>query len=203
MAIDLTSKHEVSWKDKLLGNGISNPKTSSISTVNGNEDDLILLGGDVRKSTLNGIPTIELSERKILEEIGRLVGKVAKLDFMIDKGSSGRFPRMAVYVNLDQPLVLQILINVKTLNSGEKEVSSEKRPIGENTVEEIEAFRPWMLVEWKKQCNPRDSSNQSPKNQGDSFGSRFMALSDNEGEGAVTDLNKKGKLSVSFQKGYF
>ncbi|MBA0766953.1 hypothetical protein Gotri_015936 [Gossypium trilobum] len=195
MAIDLTSKHEVSWKDKLLGNGISNPKTSSISIVNGNEDDLILLEGDVRKSTLNGIPTIELSEmlqqllvmdmattmvvkllgwnigyaalfnfmsslwkpssqfqlmdsnlgpwtldfnplqpfpnvaiawiclpnlsgffykRKILEEIGGLVGKVAKLDFMIDKGSSGRFPRMAVYVNLDQPLVLQILINVKT-----------------------------------------------------------------------------------------
>lgn len=48
------------------------------------------------------------SRRKILKEIGSLMGKVAKLDMNTDSKARGRFARMAVYVNLDKPLISQI-----------------------------------------------------------------------------------------------
>ncbi|MBA0729233.1 hypothetical protein Golax_022555 [Gossypium laxum] len=44
-------------------------------------------------------------KRKILVEIGGLIGKVAKLDMNMDNRVRDRFARMAVYVNLDKPLV--------------------------------------------------------------------------------------------------
>ncbi|KAA3469087.1 reverse transcriptase [Gossypium australe] len=43
--------------------------------------------------------------REILEEIGSLISKVAKLYYNIDSRSRGRFARIAVYVNLDKPLI--------------------------------------------------------------------------------------------------
>ncbi|KAH1046696.1 hypothetical protein J1N35_037480 [Gossypium stocksii] len=52
-------------------------------------------------------------KHKILVEIGGLVGKVAKLYLHTNNRIRGRFARMAVYVNLDKPLVSQILINGK------------------------------------------------------------------------------------------
>ncbi|MBA0750695.1 hypothetical protein Gogos_002091 [Gossypium gossypioides] len=57
-----------------------------------------------------GLP-IFLYKRRILEEIGGLVDKVAKLDFKIDSGSRGRFARMAVFINLEKLLISQILVN--------------------------------------------------------------------------------------------
>lgn len=51
--------------------------------------------------------------RKLLKEIGGLIGKVAKLDLNIDNKVRGRFARMAVYINLDTPLISQVLINRK------------------------------------------------------------------------------------------
>ncbi|MBA0705030.1 hypothetical protein Golax_017249, partial [Gossypium laxum] len=52
-----------------------------------------------------------LYSHKILTEIGELVGKVVKLDMNTDSRARGYFVRMAVYVNLEKPLVSQILIN--------------------------------------------------------------------------------------------
>ncbi|MBA0730341.1 hypothetical protein Golax_025577 [Gossypium laxum] len=52
-----------------------------------------------------------LYKRYILEEIESLIGKVTKLDFETDKGSRGKFARMAVYINLEKPSVSQILVN--------------------------------------------------------------------------------------------
>ncbi|MBA0605033.1 hypothetical protein Godav_017648 [Gossypium davidsonii] len=52
-----------------------------------------------------------LYNRKIITKIGELVGKVVKLDMNTDSRARGRFARMAVYVNLEKPLVSQILIN--------------------------------------------------------------------------------------------
>ncbi|KAH1030935.1 hypothetical protein J1N35_043109 [Gossypium stocksii] len=40
-----------------------------------------------------------------------MAGKVAKLDFHAINGARGRFPSMTVYVNLNKPLISQILIN--------------------------------------------------------------------------------------------
>lgn len=52
-------------------------------------------------------------KRKILVEIGGMVGKIVKLDMNTDNRAKGRFARMVVYVNLDRYLVSQILINSK------------------------------------------------------------------------------------------
>ncbi|KAH1091919.1 hypothetical protein J1N35_019176 [Gossypium stocksii] len=52
-----------------------------------------------------------LSKKQILEEIGSLVGKVAKLNIKIDSGGRGNFAKMAVFVDLEKPLTYQVLVN--------------------------------------------------------------------------------------------
>ncbi|MBA0726490.1 hypothetical protein Golax_002314 [Gossypium laxum] len=71
---------------------------------------------------LPGLPSF-LYKRRILEEIGGLVDKVAKLDYKIDRGSRGRFARMAVFINLEKLLISQILVN-DTVHRVEYEVLS-------------------------------------------------------------------------------
>ncbi|MBA0590349.1 hypothetical protein Gorai_019060, partial [Gossypium raimondii] len=156
MVVDLSPALMVSWKDKAPGRG---------SSIFGCDEDLEFLEGDIRMTTINGVPAINFFERiqkilvrvmattmvvkllgrnlvysilqnrifnlwkpshsfhlmdiengvlykkLILEEIGNLIGKVANLDFKIDYGSRGRFARMTVFINLDKPLVLHILVN--------------------------------------------------------------------------------------------
>ncbi|PPR98312.1 hypothetical protein GOBAR_AA22363 [Gossypium barbadense] len=55
---------------------------------------------------LPGLPGF-MYKRMILEEIGGIVRKVAKLDFKMNSKTRGRFSRMAVFINLDKPLVSQ------------------------------------------------------------------------------------------------
>ncbi|KAA3487250.1 GroES-like zinc-binding alcohol dehydrogenase family protein [Gossypium australe] len=52
-----------------------------------------------------------LYKHKILAEIGEMVRKVVKLDMNTDSRMRGHFAQMAVSVNLERPLVSQILIN--------------------------------------------------------------------------------------------
>ncbi|PPD87757.1 hypothetical protein GOBAR_DD15301 [Gossypium barbadense] len=52
-----------------------------------------------------------LYNKKILEEIGGLIGKVTKLNINTDNGLRGWFARMAIFVNLDKLLISKILIN--------------------------------------------------------------------------------------------
>ncbi|KAH1123200.1 hypothetical protein J1N35_006360 [Gossypium stocksii] len=52
-----------------------------------------------------------LYQKKILEEIGNLVGRVVKLDIKTDNRERGQFSRMTVFVNLEKPLTSQVLIN--------------------------------------------------------------------------------------------
>ncbi|KAH1090889.1 hypothetical protein J1N35_018146 [Gossypium stocksii] len=52
-----------------------------------------------------------LYSSKIITEIGELIGKVVKLNMNTDSRTRGRFTRLAVYVNLEKPLVSHILIN--------------------------------------------------------------------------------------------
>lgn len=46
-------------------------------------------------------------------EIRETIGKIAKLDTNTDNKVRGRFARLAVYINLDKPLISQVLINGK------------------------------------------------------------------------------------------
>ncbi|KAK5843074.1 hypothetical protein PVK06_005505 [Gossypium arboreum] len=52
-----------------------------------------------------------LYNRKILEEISDFIGRLVKLNYNTNSRSRGRFAQMAVYVNLDKPLIPQILVN--------------------------------------------------------------------------------------------
>ncbi|MBA0669678.1 hypothetical protein Goklo_029435 [Gossypium klotzschianum] len=62
--------------------------------------------------TVFGLPGYPYN-KKILEEIRGMIEKVVKLDFNTDKRLRRRFSRLAIFVNLDKPLILQILINDK------------------------------------------------------------------------------------------
>ncbi|MBA0844840.1 hypothetical protein Goarm_022480, partial [Gossypium armourianum] len=90
-------------------------------------EDLEFLDSDVRKFTVNGISVIEFSGRiqqilfkdmektvvyknRILEVVGKLVGKVAELDFNTDSKTRGRFLRMVIFVNIEKLLVSQVLV---------------------------------------------------------------------------------------------
>ncbi|MBA0583886.1 hypothetical protein Gorai_014727 [Gossypium raimondii] len=68
---------------------------------------LKLMGRSIGLSRLLSI----FYKKKILEEIGGMIGKVAKLDFNTDKRTRGCFIGMAVYVNLDKSFVSQVLVN--------------------------------------------------------------------------------------------
>ncbi|KAL1111728.1 hypothetical protein V6Z11_D02G080200 [Gossypium hirsutum] len=181
MVVDLSPKVGVSWKDKLLRGKADGP---SLNFGIINEEDLVFVEGDILRSTVNGIPTINFSDqikdwlvkdmetnivvkllgrnmsygvlhnrisnswrpfqptefpihgdpfnhftlwmsktviiwlgflykRQVLEEIGSLISKVARLDIKIDSGIRGRFARMVVFVDLEKSFVLQIIVNGK------------------------------------------------------------------------------------------
>ncbi|KAH1098274.1 hypothetical protein J1N35_015195 [Gossypium stocksii] len=48
---------------------------------------------------------------RILEEVGGLVGKVVKFDLNINSKTRGCFARMAISIDLDKPLVSQVMVN--------------------------------------------------------------------------------------------
>ncbi|KAA3483410.1 leucine-rich repeat receptor-like protein kinase PEPR2 [Gossypium australe] len=48
-----------------------------------------------------------LYKRKIVEAIGSLIGKVVKLHIQTDNQARGRFARLVVYINLENPLISQ------------------------------------------------------------------------------------------------
>ncbi|MBA0784830.1 hypothetical protein Gotri_028286 [Gossypium trilobum] len=54
-----------------------------------------------------------LYKRQVLEEIGNLISKVARLDIKIGSGIRGRFARMVVFVDLEKSFVSQIIVNGK------------------------------------------------------------------------------------------
>ncbi|MBA0848906.1 hypothetical protein Goshw_008593 [Gossypium schwendimanii] len=201
IAVDSPTKVMLSWKDRLMGKGIFRSRKSINPNGLEDNDDFELLEGDVTRSIVNKIPSIQFSnrvhqllikdmdtmmrpsmpfqlmdtengyflekfqnkkdyekvlsqgpwviymqyltvqlwtidfrpsqpylsivmawihfssllgymyKRKIVEEIGNMVGKVVKLDYNIDNRTRGHFARMAVYVNLDKPPISQVLIN--------------------------------------------------------------------------------------------
>ncbi|MBA0828112.1 hypothetical protein Goarm_012831 [Gossypium armourianum] len=126
MMIDLTSSQLIYWKDKLVGH-------SAKVALNGPEEkeDFDILEGDIQKSfnkiyslwkpsapvhmmdIENGFPSLSgyLYKNKVLTEVGETVRKVVKLDMNTHSRVRGCFARMAIYVNLEKPLVSKILIN--------------------------------------------------------------------------------------------
>ncbi|MBA0877888.1 hypothetical protein Goshw_010630 [Gossypium schwendimanii] len=65
-----------------------------------------------------------LYNHKIITELEEMVGKVVKLDMNTDSRTRGRFARLAVYVDLEKPLVSHILINGRKQNVEYESLSS-------------------------------------------------------------------------------
>ncbi|MBA0753392.1 hypothetical protein Gogos_022208 [Gossypium gossypioides] len=107
LLVNLTEEPIVSWKGKLVSHS-SNIVGKGLEET----EDFDLLDEDIQKSIFNGLPGY-MYKRKILVEIRGMISKVAKLDMNTNNRARGRFTRIAVYVNLDKPLVSQILINGK------------------------------------------------------------------------------------------
>ncbi|KAK8521075.1 hypothetical protein V6N12_004991 [Hibiscus sabdariffa] len=122
---------------------------------------------------LPGLP-ITWYKRSLIEAIGSCIGSVVKVDYQTDYGRRGRFARMAVKINLTQPLVSKISINGRTqifeyeslpvvcFNCGiyghvnehcPKTHLQEQAPGPDTNMREVpapeplDAYGPWMLVE--------------------------------------------------------
>ncbi|MBA0821913.1 hypothetical protein Goarm_018741 [Gossypium armourianum] len=124
MVVDTALASEISWKDKLLGRKNTGSLASSKISDGATDVDLKFEDGDILKSTINGILTIDFSKRikkilakdmetinVVLEEIESLVEKVAKMDIKTDSGGRGQFTRMVVFVDLEKSLTSQVLVN--------------------------------------------------------------------------------------------
>ncbi|MBA0584006.1 hypothetical protein Gorai_014840 [Gossypium raimondii] len=132
---DPSPSMDMLWKDKLLGVGLAGSVKEFIESDEGSGGDHILFEGDVIRSIVNGISTIDfldrvkqilykemetmcgdgvdqvtrllgfMYKRKIIGVISGILGKAAKFDFKNDNRIKGRFAKMAVFINLDRPLV--------------------------------------------------------------------------------------------------
>ncbi|PPS18362.1 hypothetical protein GOBAR_AA02222 [Gossypium barbadense] len=121
MVVDTALASEISWKDKMLGAQNTESLASSVISDGATDMDLKFEDGDTLRSTINSILTIDFFEqiKKILVkdmetknvEIESLVEKVAKMDIKTDNGGVGQFTRMAVFVDLEKSLTLQVLVN--------------------------------------------------------------------------------------------
>ncbi|MBA0610386.1 hypothetical protein Godav_011246 [Gossypium davidsonii] len=89
MAMDLELSLNMSWKDKLLGVGLIASGKEHMVSGNGSDGGLVLLEGDVIRSTVNGILEIDFSNRikyilykkmetmVVLKLLGHTIGYVA------------------------------------------------------------------------------------------------------------------------------
>ncbi|MBA0689038.1 hypothetical protein Goari_006788 [Gossypium aridum] len=119
MTMDRFLNLNVSWRDRVLGKRFWGFKRRG------------WLGG-FRRQRRTGAPGT-LLKRKILSEIGRLVGRVAKLDFNTVNRTRGRFARMVIYVNLDKSIVSHIRINeeMQSRCHGEEKETTETSSVTE------------------------------------------------------------------------
>ncbi|KAL4352071.1 hypothetical protein GQ457_06G018000 [Hibiscus cannabinus] len=128
--------------------------------------------------------TITWYKRSLIKAIGARIGKVVKIDYQTDYGRRGRFVRMAVKINLKQPLVSKIAIKgqiqfveyeslpmvcfkcgtyghvtecfpLAQVNAGDTTVQSS--PTACRKVIPSEPFGPWMLVERRQRRQNKPS----------------------------------------------
>ncbi|MBA0682557.1 hypothetical protein Goari_024266 [Gossypium aridum] len=100
--------------------------------------------------------TVQLWTKRILEEVGGLVGKVVKFDLNADSKTRGRFARMVVFIYLNKPLVSQVMVNgeLQNVDSPMVEKNNVSEEVSGNVVNstfegEGSTFSPWMVVERK------------------------------------------------------
>ncbi|MBA0880033.1 hypothetical protein Goshw_026815 [Gossypium schwendimanii] len=198
MVDGLSQTPKLSWKEMLLGEGSHDQRGGKSIDISNEDEEFDLLDGDIEKSTVDGISSIDFLDRvnkilikhmatsvyltvqpwsidfnptkpypsvvmtwiwflgllghmykkKILWEIGEMVGKVAKLDLNTDnkvRGSCGK---------VEESLAALV----------ERNNLSEKKLLDSATAVETDLFGPWMLVERRVEKQIRE-----PQNLGKNF----------------------------------
>ncbi|KAK5832587.1 hypothetical protein PVK06_016389 [Gossypium arboreum] len=152
-----------------------------------------------------------LYQKKILEEIGSLVGRVVKLDIKTNNRERGQFARMAVFVDLGKPLTSQVFINGR-LHDGEgnhkDSLNNKSAPAktGDALPTVGDPFGPWMVVERKlKRKQDKIRGQKSKITEGNLESTRFEALSSMDSESIFPNLREPSKElgTVRFSKGDF
>ncbi|MBA0715628.1 hypothetical protein Golax_014516 [Gossypium laxum] len=119
------------------------------------------------------------TERKYYEKLGDLIGKVTKLYFNTDNKARGHYARMVVYINLDKPLISQVLFNEKIQKIKYDSLLvlvATILAVVESSIENGE-YNPWMLVEWKSKCQSHEPNKFERSEKGEEItGSRFQSL---------------------------
>ncbi|KAH1090755.1 hypothetical protein J1N35_018012 [Gossypium stocksii] len=138
-----------------------------------------------------------LYKRNILEAIGNTIGKVVKYDFKTNNRTRGRFSRLALFINLDKPLIFHICINgeiqrveyeallMEISDKDNDKVVVDNGPNRNNVdfgKESEPTYGPWMLVE----CRSRRRS-------GDSRGSDGLAAGKGKSRSSFNISNVEGK----------
>ncbi|KAH1106098.1 hypothetical protein J1N35_009866 [Gossypium stocksii] len=117
MVMDSDKQSNLSFKDKLLGGGVASSDGNLKGNFDKNDNDFELMDGDVNMSMVNGIPAIAFSDsikgllfkKMELTVILKLLG--LKLDLQTDNRTRGRFACLVVFINLNKPLVSQVLVD--------------------------------------------------------------------------------------------
>ncbi|MBA0668273.1 hypothetical protein Goklo_001204 [Gossypium klotzschianum] len=125
----------------------------------------------------SGLPRF-LYKNWVLEEIGSLVRKVAKLDIKTNSGARDQFTMMAVFVDLKKPLTSQVLINERV-----QRVKFEALPVVCFTCGEyghLKNLCSFSLTGWSNDDGKGDDSNPvvneaTPATMGETFGP-WMAI---------------------------
>ncbi|PPD71147.1 hypothetical protein GOBAR_DD31975 [Gossypium barbadense] len=158
MAVDQVLDLNVSWRDKVLGIG-SGYSEKELGVMGSEDKDLDFLEGDVMKSTLNGILSINFSNRIkqiLVKEMELTLGSKTESKHNqqnkreTQKCFTNPYPRSALHVrDMGMPK--------------REERGSSKIPLGAGAttmeVSEEEVFGPWMQVERKNRRNNRDRQN--------------------------------------------
>ncbi|MBA0580409.1 hypothetical protein Gorai_022628 [Gossypium raimondii] len=141
-------------------------------------------------------------KKKILEEIGGLIGRLAKLDYNTDSKSRGRFARMTDYINLDKALILNIMVNgfiqrveyealplicfgygrydhlknicPHSVSNLDQPREKEVPPVVSVEGKEEEVFGSWMVVERKSRKLSTDQRESKAKKSGTGFTGNFF-----------------------------
>ncbi|MBA0575251.1 hypothetical protein Golob_025366 [Gossypium lobatum] len=194
MLVDLTVEQTTSWKDKLVGHssnvagngseekedfdlmdgGIQKSIVNDIPSIEFSDrihqilirdmDNIVilkLLGQNI------GLPGLQsyMYKRKILVEIGGMIGNVAKLDMNTDNREACIFRVSESSTRKESP-------SSKTLSENQSMVMNDKG-------EKCETYGPWMLVEKKSRRKSKDPSQMNAGNlTKKKEGSRFRALND-------------------------
>ncbi|MBA0743316.1 hypothetical protein Gogos_006010 [Gossypium gossypioides] len=152
-------------------------KQYGVSGVEHADREFSLLQGDVKKSVVNGIPLIEFLKRIHQLLVNKMSISVVFKLLGRNIGVRGWYARVAVYANLDKPLILKVIINENIQRieyeslplvcfsygsyghnkdsclhslktlASLEEVVSSAETILENTAVKKGEFDPWMLVE--------------------------------------------------------